>query len=83
MLGLSVVEHSKSRSSDQLMGKMNWSCENYVPFKSKYWMTLHATWIEVGFDSNLIQILKFNLNWIKVSLNWVPIQLNSIQQLKK
>ncbi len=40
------------------MEKMNWFCENQVLFIWKYWMTLHATWI---------QFKKFN--WISINLN--------------
>jgi hypothetical protein len=34
------------------MEKMNWSFENYVPFKWKYWIMLHATWVELNLNSN-------------------------------
>jgi hypothetical protein len=33
------------------MRKMNWVCENAIPFGWKYWMTLHALWIELKFNS--------------------------------
>jgi len=33
------------------MKKMNWVCENEIPFGWKYWMTLHAPWIELKFNS--------------------------------
>ncbi len=46
--------------------KMNWFKKKKVPFEWKYWMTLHAAWIE--------------LNWMEVELSWVElnwIELNS------
>jgi len=39
------------------MKKLSWFCENQVPFKEKYWMTLNATLIELNtnsIDSSLI-----------------------------
>jgi hypothetical protein len=43
------------------MKNMNWFCENKISFEWKYWMTLHANWIE------------FILNWIKILLEWIQI----------
>jgi hypothetical protein len=31
--------------------KMNWFCENSIPFEWKYWMMLRAIWIELKFHS--------------------------------
>jgi len=44
-LGLRVAVHLP-----MTIKKMSWFCENYVPFDWKYWMTLHATWIEYKFN---------------------------------
>ncbi len=41
-------------------GKMIWVCENQVSFKWKYWMILHATWIQIQ-----IQLKIIGLNWIQ------------------
>jgi hypothetical protein len=37
-------------SDKQLMEKMNWFCENWVPCKWNYWMTLHPLWFEFKFN---------------------------------
>jgi hypothetical protein len=37
-------------SDKQLMEKMNWFCENGVPCKWNYWMTLHPSWFEFKFN---------------------------------
>ncbi len=36
---------------DEMMKKLNWFCENQVPFEEKYWMALHATLIELNTNS--------------------------------
>jgi hypothetical protein len=43
------------------MKKINWFFENYVPFKWKYWIMLHATWIEL--NSNSIESAVKDTSW--------------------
>jgi hypothetical protein len=31
--------------------KKNWCCEDEVTFEWKYWMTLHAIWIELNLNT--------------------------------
>jgi hypothetical protein len=35
-------------NDNQLMKKISWFCETWVPFKWKYWMALDAPWIELN-----------------------------------
>jgi len=44
----------------------------FVPFESKYWMPLHATWIEFKFfkfNSNSWNVIWIPLNWMKIQLD--------------
>jgi hypothetical protein len=60
------------------MEKMNWFCENWVPFKWKYWMTFHCNLNSIQFNSihgnpYLQNFYKFNLPsgwWSFVTANW-------------
>ncbi len=55
---------------------MNWFCENWVPFKWKYWMTLHANWIELELNSNS-NSNQFNLDIIELNSNTLSYDWNS------
>jgi hypothetical protein len=41
--------------------KMNWFCDNQIPFKWEHWMPLHANWIGFKF-SNLCKLNSNILN---------------------
>lgn len=50
-LGLCVATHYQWWL---IVEKKNWLCENQIPYKWKYWITLHVTCIE--FDSNTLSL---------------------------
>jgi hypothetical protein len=52
-----------STNSNQLIEKMNWCGQNYVPFEWKYWIMLHVIWIEL----NLKILIEFK--YIEIKLN--------------
>jgi hypothetical protein len=66
---------------------MNLFYKNQVPFEWKYWMTLHAFWIQIELNwieskfLNSIQIIEWNSNSnstieIKIELNWNEMQID-------
>jgi hypothetical protein len=66
-------------NNGQSMKKMNWFCENRVPFEWKYWMTLCA--IRIQFNSNANEekwhVNLYNKYW-KYACNY-----NGVQTKKK
>ncbi len=60
-------------NDDQLINekkKFDFNVKVKFHFEWKYWMTLHANWIELNLDWN--EILKLNSN----TLSWIEFQLN-------
>jgi hypothetical protein len=56
----------------QLVKKwIDFNVEMKFHFEWEYWMALHAIWIEIKFQFNLIQIN----SRITIQLNWIQIQL--------
>jgi hypothetical protein len=50
---------------------MIWFCKNQVPFKWKYLMTLHETWISLNLNSIQLKFSwKKNVNWWKMYWNY-------------
>lgn len=77
-------------NDNQLMKNMNWFCENVVPSKWKYWMTLHI--IEFGFSwigfifLNWIQLQWIEFNYNEWNLNFISSEFNlnlDLIQLKR
>jgi hypothetical protein len=60
------------------MKKMNWFCENEFPFKWTYWMTLHATWIEL--NSNSIE-KNLDANWHIKYWKFACVKISNIKQI--
>ncbi len=42
--------------TNQLMKRMDWFCEIWVPFELEYWMLWHTTWIELRLDKESIEL---------------------------
>jgi hypothetical protein len=51
-------------SDNQLMKKLSWFCGNWIPFEWKYWMTLHATWIQIQ-----LNVTQYYLDLESIELN--------------
>jgi len=56
------------------MKKMIGFCENEVPFKWNYWMTLHAIWIQFNINLKIqfyLHLIQFNSNLNEKKCNYV------------
>ncbi len=56
---------------DQFMKKLNWFCENKIPFDWNYWMTLHATWIQYNSNWTKFNSTRFKFNWREMGCKMV------------